>query len=673
MRTTGTRLFAAGWLLILLPLALLSITCDNADQSQAQQEALQGYTIDLDGELVAQVDAGGDETCVVTTNSNIYCWGGHEWGPRLIRDVRHELAGTWSPERTVVDISVGPGSACAVDDLAVRLCWYPSEGRFSHAIIETRSRIDVAVGAEMWCGISREGRASCSQSASSADRAIRTDYEVVRRTLVNYTALSAGDFHVCGLTDEGIVYCWGHNGAGQIEAPQGEFKSIGSGRWHSCAIDQHGEIVCWGDNSHGQSLSPDGAFKAVAPGGRHTCAITSDGALVCWGDNSRNQSEPPPGEWISVSSGHEHSCAISTEQALACWGSNEHGQTDIPGGKWVQVDLGAIEDWGTEFCALREDGVVACANNLLVFGLRGWDTPTVPRAPGGRWSAIDLGSNQRCLQDERLQVQCWRWNEREGPVTEYLAPIPHSDAGYLEFSAGGIYVCMIDDRQILRCARSSGSWDADFANKLNPQPVTVWPGRFTDLAMGYRHVCAVDIAGDVECIQLDRIADQSLLPDLPPLPDPGEPVAALNLDANASWGCQSHQEPECPDPPGCLLTRSGQAYCWGRGSGDRWSISAQAAYIEVSVGCGLEAAGVIACWDGTEPLLDQDTGPFTSLGSSSFSHCATTARGDIHCWGDIGIVIEDRELKPGAFHVPGVKIAALRPSADAITAERRTR
>lgn len=669
MATNASRQ-ALALVCLLLLIGLLAAACRSADPSPALQSAGPQYTVDEDGERVAQVEAAGDRTCVLTIDGGIYCWGGQGWGTRFIRairEVRKSSAHTWSPERIVVDIGLGRNSGCAVDERGRMRCWYPKDGKIRAGFVELPSPVtEVAVGAEVWCLVYEGGESGCVLGEYGIDRSDFGRYEPVRSSHASYTALSAGDFHVCGLTDEGIVYCWGHNGAGQTDAPTGEFKSVDSGKWHNCAIDLAGALACWGDNAYGQAATPDGTFEAVAPGGRHTCAITTADELQCWGDNSWKQSEPPPGEWIAVSSGDNHSCAISAERALACWGSNEHGQTEIPGGKWIQVDVGVIEDWGVEFCALREDGLVACANNLHTLTLHGRNPSPVPNAPAGRWTALDLGSNQRCLQDQHQQVQCWRWKEKRGLVTEYLAPIPQNAAGYPKFSAGGIYVCLIDERQILRCVRSSGSWNNDLRKELNPQPVTIWPGRFTDLAVGYRHVCAVGVGGDVECTQLDKVIDQSLLPDLPPVPDLSEPVAALYLDANQSWECASDQDPECADPPGCLLTKAGRVLCWGRGSGDRWDTSPEETYTAVSAGCAIDHVGRIDCWDSTAGLVHDAKGPFTSLGSSGDSHCATTTSGDIHCWGSIGYLIAGGDLKLGAFDIPGVKIAAFRPAPDIV-------
>jgi len=535
----------------------------------------------------------------------------------------------------------------------------------------------IAIGDEARCFVGNDGAAACGiRGFRRAPGGFHSHYSPVRASLVTYRTLDAGAFHVCGVTDDFELYCWGHNGAGQTDVPEGQFESVSGGQWHSCAIDINDMLSCWGENAYGQSAPPAGSFRAVDAGGRHTCAIATDQQLHCWGDNSHKQSQPPPGEWVAVSSGDEHSCAISVDKALACWGSNEYGQTDIPGGKWVQVDVGAFEDWGTEFCALREDGVVSCANNLQTYALYGfWDgrTVDVPKAPVGRWMALDLGSNQRCLQDESQQVQCWRWNERHGQVTEYLAPIPPNPAGYRKFSAGGRYVCLIDEEQRLSCVRSSGGWNRDHADEHDPHPVTILPGRYTDLAVGSHHVCAIDQVGDVECVHLDKGINQSLMPDLPPMPNLSEPVAAVSVDPHEWRECATNQVPECPDAPACLLTKSGRVLCWGGGSGDRWDIGATPSITQIGVGCGLDNAGKIHCWDDTKTHLGQATGPFTSLGSSGASHCATTVSGNIHCWGSIGFVIENRELTHGSFLIPGVKIAAVRPGPDRLPPPRAER
>lgn len=92
----------------------------------------------------------------------------------------------------------------------------------------------------------------------------------------NWTALTAGDRHVCGLQGAALS-CWGANEAGQAgvnpptyQAPYpprpavpspthqaGEYRSVSAGGAHTCA-DSNTGLVCFGAASHGQLGTPTG-------------------------------------------------------------------------------------------------------------------------------------------------------------------------------------------------------------------------------------------------------------------------------------------------------------------------------------------------------------------------------------------------------------------------------
>src|SRR5207247_2203514 len=80
-----------------------------------------------------------------------------------------------------------------------------------------------------------------------------------------FAAVSAGDYHTCGVTTSGAVYCWGLNGSGQL-----------------------------GDATTANRLVPTAVaggltFAAVSAGDFHTCGATTSGAAYCWGDNGVGQ------------------------------------------------------------------------------------------------------------------------------------------------------------------------------------------------------------------------------------------------------------------------------------------------------------------------------------------------------------------------------------------------
>ena len=130
-----------------------------------------------------------------------------------------------------------------------------------------------------------------------------------------FTAVTAGEYHTCGLTNTGEVYCWGAGESGQIG--NGDFVdsdvpylvplpsnlkavSVAAAKEGSCAVMDDSSVYCWGStDSNGQVSTFNQApftphqipnFEAIRIVGgwasEDFCAIHSDFSFSCWGANA---------------------------------------------------------------------------------------------------------------------------------------------------------------------------------------------------------------------------------------------------------------------------------------------------------------------------------------------------------------------------------------------------
>jgi alpha-tubulin suppressor-like RCC1 family protein len=234
---------------------------------------------------VAAIAVGGVHTCALKSEGGVACLGGNAKGQlgngtNADSSVPVDVLGLSSG---VAAITAGGDFTCALAIAGVAKCWG-------------------------WNYIMELG------DGTKTDRSVPVDVLGLPSDL---TVIAAGGQHTCALTPARGVMCWGNNISGQLgngtptdgSAPVDAWgltsgtSAIAAGGYHTCAITDSGGVRCWGFNRFGElgngsttqsSIPVDvtgltSGIVAVAAGDYHTCAITSRGGVRCWGWNGLGQ------------------------------------------------------------------------------------------------------------------------------------------------------------------------------------------------------------------------------------------------------------------------------------------------------------------------------------------------------------------------------------------------
>lgn len=231
------------------------------------------------------ISAGEAYSCGLTATDELYCWGAWLAGSGS--------GGNFGTVPTLVSgsytsVSAGYESACAVQGGATSstYCWGlnywgqlgNNDSTSSNALVRVvtgETFVDVQVGAGFACGMNDDHQVYCWGHNNYGQLGIDT-VEIVRapsRVAGTYLSLSArGASHACGI--EGGAWCWGANGFGQLGdgttdggwAPRPvagslPFRRIAAGLHHTCGVTSAGELYCWGLGESGQLGTGDTASR----------------------------------------------------------------------------------------------------------------------------------------------------------------------------------------------------------------------------------------------------------------------------------------------------------------------------------------------------------------------------------------------------------------------------
>ena len=205
--------------------------------------------------------------------------------------------------------------------------------------------------------------------------------------------IALGDDHTCALHQDTTVSCWGSNGSGQIGAGLSDdivgtptkvktedssgnlvrltgIKAISAGNYHTCGLHQDTTVSCWGINSHPHANQGPGCLYTttsgytgpingncagqilvsetkelsnviqISSGGYRGCALLNSGTISCWRSSySENifiknlaegsgylETVPDISDATAIAVGNIHACAIHLDMTVSCWGDGRYGR-----------------------------------------------------------------------------------------------------------------------------------------------------------------------------------------------------------------------------------------------------------------------------------------------------------------------------------------------------------
>lgn len=291
---------------------------------------------------------GEFHTCALTLDGGVYCWGWNTQGSLgLGYSSQNELGPTLVPGLTSVNRLIAGGyRTCALttnDDL---FCWGGRGASVSSSTPQsmTSSNIpvfiegavkDAGTSGHHACFVGEDGRVRCLGANDVGQCGIVGTSPRTSPILVNglpsavaqvaITGQSPDAAFSCALSESGEVWCWGTNSSRQLgSAVSSSYsytpvkieglppaRAISAGGWasggHVCALLLTDELMCWGENGSGQL----GIGPAIASNGVYTVATPS----LVHGDI----------RFASISCGNSRTCGISSGGNAYCWGTGGSG------------------------------------------------------------------------------------------------------------------------------------------------------------------------------------------------------------------------------------------------------------------------------------------------------------------------------------------------------------
>jgi alpha-tubulin suppressor-like RCC1 family protein len=636
---------------------------------------------------IAQISVGPESTCAIQADGMVYCWG---------RNNYYQLSdGTTTNRNTPVHVQ--------------NFSMLDMQNRPYKFAQDTVACSTGRIGTVQYHG--SNGLMICD-GANYVPAAVSTD-KMFFDNAIFQSRITSGYDHVCLAREDGIAYCWGDNTKGQVgDGTSGNYKgtptlvsnnikfaSIDGGAEHTCGLTPEGVAYCWGANEYGQLgdgtktnksiptlVTGDHKFMQLEAGEMHTCGLKTNGEAWCWGwglavgdglggsATSSGRANPVKviggRKFVKFKVGYSVNCGIEEDGTTYCWGYNDGGVGDgtlidryeprlvLGGHKFAFVRPGM-----NHTCGIRIDGTAMCwgAGTYGKTGLGNTTTALVPEPVAGdhkfRYIGTDL--HHTCAVRVDGVAMCWGQNDMgqlgDGTTTGKTSPIAVYGGGeFVHVVTGGFHTCGLKASGMVMCW--GANWTMQHGDGTNssssfPKPVAgISMSDMQDRSFQFANdtsTCAAHMDGTMRYVggatKYDYCNGTAWVPFTGGSGMPWKKVAV-------GW---EHT---------CALQGDGSAYCWGDNQygalGNNTTINTNTPtpvsgglkFVDIQGGglytCGLTAAGDIYCWghnwagqhgrgNKTQSNVPaQLTGhKFTQMSVTNNNVCALKHDGAAYCWG----------------------------------------